>query len=170
MSLFIESIDLEGLIQEVAQTIQPLVVQNQNSFYVHCEPDIGVMESDILKVRQILFNLLSNAAKFTREGTIQLSLRRRILNHDVIGNWIEIQVMDTGLGMSPEQLKKIFLAFEQAEASTAKRYGGTGLGLAISQAFAEMLGGSITVHSQPGKGSVFTVLLPAQCPLPKIDL
>lgn len=169
MSLFIESIDLEALIQEIAQTIQPLIAQNQNSFYVHCEPDIGIMESDILKVRQILFNLLSNAAKFTREGTIQLSVRRRALNQEIVGNWIEIQVMDTGLGMSPEQLKRIFLAFEQAETSTAKRYGGTGLGLAISQAFADMLGGSITVHSQPGKGSVFTVLLPVQCPLPHKD-
>jgi PAS domain S-box-containing protein len=170
MSLFIESIDLEALIQEVAQTIQPLIAQNKNSFYVHCEQDLGIMESDILKVRQILFNLLSNAAKFTREGTIQLSLRRRALNHEVIGNWIEIQVMDTGLGMSPEQLRRIFLAFEQAETSTAKRYGGTGLGLAISQAFAEMLGGSIAVHSQPGKGSVFTILLPVQCPLPHKEL
>jgi PAS domain S-box-containing protein len=167
MSLFIETIDLEALFQEVAQTIQPLIVQNQNSFYVHCEPDIGMMESDILKVRQILFNLLSNAAKFTREGTIQLSARRRTLNQEVVGNWIEFQVMDTGLGMMPEQLRRIFQAFEQAQTSTAKRYGGTGLGLAISQAFAEMLGGSIAVHSHPGKGSVFTVLFPVQCPLPQ---
>jgi PAS domain S-box-containing protein len=170
MSLFIEFIDIAALVQEISQTIEPLVLQNNNQFEVCCEPNLGMMESDILKVRQILFNLLSNAAKFTRDGQVSLLVRRKTKGKDLIDNWVEFQVVDTGLGMSPEQVERIFNAFEQAEASTAKRYGGTGLGLAISQAFAEMLGGSITVRSWMGKGSTFSVLLPLQCPLPQRDI
>jgi adenylate cyclase len=112
---------------------------------------------DPMRLRQILLNLLSNACKFTKEGEVTLRARR-VANG---GDWIELAVADTGIGMSPEQQAKLFEEFTQADTSTAQRYGGTGLGLAITRKLARMMGGDVTVTSQLGKGSVFTVRLPS---------
>ena len=109
-----------------------------------------------MRLRQILLNLLSNACKFTKQGEVALRVRKVVDGCD----WIELAVSDTGIGMTPEQLSKLFEEFSQAEASTAQRYGGTGLGLAITRKLARMMGGDVTVTSEPGKGSVFTVRLP----------
>jgi signal transduction histidine kinase len=116
------------------------------------------MQADLTKVRQTLFNLLSNAAKFTEQGTISLTIARA---DGEDGDWLTFAVADTGIGMTEEQLGRLFEAFSQAEASTRSRYGGTGLGLAISRHFCRMMGGDITVESEPGQGSAFTVRLPA---------
>ena len=125
-----------------------------------CSDDIGSMQVDQTKVRQALFNLLSNAAKFTDHGTINLTAHREP------GDWIRFAVTDTGIGMTDEQLGRLFEAFSQAEASTRSRYGGTGLGLAISRHFCRLMGGDLTVTSVYGKGSTFTVRLPAVAPEP----
>jgi len=109
-----------------------------------------------MRLRQILFNLLSNACKFTKEGEVKLKARRLVDGRD----WIEVAVADSGIGMTPEQQAKLFGEFSQADASTAQRFGGTGLGLAITRKLARMMGGDVTVKSEPGKGSVFTVRLP----------
>jgi signal transduction histidine kinase len=119
------------------------------------------MDSDVTKIRQILLNLLSNAAKFTEQGLIRLDARRA--QHDG-GDWLTFQVTDNGIGISPQQIEHVFEAFTQADSSTSRKYGGTGLGLTISREFCEMLGGKISVESNPGQGSVFTVSLPVDAP------
>ena len=133
----------------------PLVEKNGNMLVVDCPNSIGSMHADQTKVRQTLFNLLSNAAKFTDHGTISLTVAREP------DDWLTFAVADTGIGMTEEQLGRLFEAFSQAEASTRSRYGGTGLGLAISRAFCRMMGGDLTVTSVYGEGSTFTVRLPA---------
>src|SRR4029434_939812 len=117
---------------------------------------LGALSVDPMRLRQILFNLLSNACKFTKEGEVKLNARRFVDGRD----WIEVAVSDSDIGMTPEQQGKIFEEFTQADASTAQRFGGTGLGLAITRTLARMMGGDVTVASEPGKGSVFTVRLP----------
>jgi signal transduction histidine kinase/ligand-binding sensor domain-containing protein len=156
MTLFIEEFDIAKLVREVEATLQPLVAKNANRLEVHCRADIGLMRADQTKVRQTLFNLLSNASKFTEKGTIRLEVTRTSAPDQII-----FRVSDTGIGMTPEQLGKLFQAFSQADASTSKKYGGTGLGLAISKKFCQVMGGDLTVESELGKGSVFTVTLPA---------
>jgi len=138
----------------VEAIVQPLVEKNGNTLVVACPPDIGSMHADLTKVRQALFNLLSNAAKFTDHGTISLAVRRET------DDWLTFAVADTGIGMSEEQLSRLFEAFSQAEASTRSKYGGTGLGLAISRHFCRLMGGDLTVESMYGEGSTFTVRLP----------
>jgi signal transduction histidine kinase len=113
-----------------------------------------------MRLRQILFNLLSNACKFTKNGEVKLKARRLVDGP----NWIEVAVADNGIGMTPEQQAKLFEEFTQADATTAQRFGGTGLGLAIARKLARMMGGDVTVTSEPGKGSVFTVCLPGSAP------
>jgi signal transduction histidine kinase len=125
---------------------------------VICPADIGMMTADQTKVRQTLYNLLSNASKFTEQGTIRLIVSRSSLNSPPLT--LNFVVTDTGIGMTPEQLAKLFQAFEQADSSTSKKYGGTGLGLAISRKFCQLMDGAITVQSEAGKGSTFTVTLP----------
>jgi signal transduction histidine kinase len=120
------------------------------------------MNSDLTKVRQILLNLLSNAAKFTEQGMIRLDAART--SRDDV-EWLTFKVTDNGIGMSPEQLEHVFNAFTQADSSTSRKYGGTGLGLTISKEFCEMLGGNISVESNPGQGSVFTLNLPVEAPV-----
>ncbi|WP_170984980.1 response regulator [Roseomonas sp. AR75] len=142
------------LVQDVAGTVEALAERRQNRLVVECDPDIGAAHSDVVKIRQCLFNLLGNAAKFTEGGTITLRARRA--EHMLV-----FEVEDTGIGMTPEQLDKLFRRFSQADASTTRRFGGTGLGLAITKAFATMLGGEITVRSEAGKGSCFTLRMPA---------
>jgi signal transduction histidine kinase len=157
VTLFIEEFDVAKLVRDVEATVQPLVAKNGNKLDVDCPADIGTMRADQTKVRQILFNLLSNASKFTGKGKIRLEVRR-FSAHDLV----VFRVSDSGIGMTTEQVGKLFQAFNQADASTSKKYGGTGLGLAISRKFCQMMGGDLTVESESGKGSTFSVTLPAE--------
>lgn len=159
MTLFLEDVSIPSLVSEVASTIQPLVEKNQNKLVVECAPNLGNLHADVTKVRQTLFNLLSNAAKFTHGGNITLTVSRK---HHQMRDWITFRVSDTGIGMTKEQLGKLFQAFVQADASTTRKYGGTGLGLAISRRFCLLMGGDITVASEPGKGTAFTATIPAR--------
>ncbi len=157
MTLYLETFDIAALVRDAVLLVQPLVEKNGNLLRVDCPADIGAMHADLTKVRQTLFNLLSNASKFTEHGTIFLTVKRDMVGGDP---WITMAVEDTGIGMTPAQVGKLFTAFTQADASTTRRYGGTGLGLAISRHFCRMMGGDIAVESEPGRGSTFTVRLP----------
>jgi PAS domain S-box-containing protein len=159
MELHLETFELQPAIEAVASTVLPLIEKNGNRLALQLAPDLGAMRADVTRVRQVLFNLLSNASKFTERGTITLTASRTGAPGDAM---VVFTVADTGIGMSDEQLGRLFQAFSQAEASTAARYGGTGLGLAISKMFCEMMGGEITVGSTPGAGTTFTVRIPAQ--------
>jgi signal transduction histidine kinase/DNA-binding response OmpR family regulator len=159
MELHLESFALGPLIEDVATTIQPLAEKTGNIISVHCGAEIGTMQADQTRVRQALLNLASNANKFTERGSVRIDARR---SHEDGRDWITIAVADSGIGMTPEQLQRLFQDFMQADASTTRRYGGTGLGLAISQRFCRMMGGDITVESEPGRGSTFTLRLPAE--------
>ncbi|AFZ09889.1 multi-sensor signal transduction histidine kinase [Oscillatoria nigro-viridis PCC 7112] len=160
--LELETFDVSEAVQDVARTVEPLFLRNTNRLNVECPHNIGELYSDQIKFTQILFNLLSNAAKFTHKGTITLSVER-IKNDE--NSWdseeLIVKCTDTGIGITPEQLQKLFQPFTQADASTTRKYGGTGLGLAIAQKYSQMLGGEITVISEFGKGSTFTLMLPA---------
>jgi PAS domain S-box-containing protein len=159
LELYVEPFDVADTVREVTTTIRPLVEKNANRLEVRCADALGTMRSDLVKVRQALLNLLSNACKFTDHGTVTLTAGRE-KNGDG-AEWLVFTVSDTGIGMTPEQMGKLFAAFSQADASTARRYGGTGLGLAITRRFCQMMGGDVVVSSEPGKGSTFTVRLPA---------
>jgi len=161
MTVYCETIDVEAMLREVDATIHPLIQKNRNRLELELGPGLGRMLSDLTKIRQTLFNLLSNAAKFTENGLIRLTAAR--LNQSGV-DWVRFSVEDNGIGMTPAQLEKLFQAFSQADASTARKYGGTGLGLAISRKICQILGGDITVTSKPGEGSAFTVMLPATAP------
>ncbi|HIK46725.1 MAG TPA: DUF3365 domain-containing protein, partial [Leptolyngbyaceae cyanobacterium M65_K2018_010] len=158
MDLFLETFAIAPMIHEIADTIRPLTAQHTNRLVVHCAPDLSPMHADITKLRQCLFNLLSNASKFTENGTITLTVEPTTLAGAVPA--IAFGVADTGIGMTPEQQAKLFQAFNQADPSTTRKYGGTGLGLVITQKFCEMMGGDIHVSSKPGQGTTFTVRLP----------
>jgi signal transduction histidine kinase len=158
MDLFLETFDISDLARGVMAIVQPLVEKNANSLVVSCADDLGTMRSDQTKVRQTLFNLMSNASKFTEQGTISLSVAREASDES---DWITFAVADTGIGMTDEQLGRLFEAFSQAEASTRSKYGGTGLGLAISRHFCRLMGGDLNVTSVYGQGSTFAVRLPA---------
>lgn len=157
MDVFLEDIDVAALVREVQSIVRPLVTKNNNKLEVICPEDIGHLRSDLTKVKQSLLNLLSNSAKFTSDGTITLKLWRAPAPG---GSTVSFEVSDTGIGMTPEQQKKLFRSFTQADTTTTKRFGGTGLGLAITKHFCVMLGGDVTVESTPGKGSTFTITLP----------
>lgn len=157
MDVFNESFSVASLVSDVAVTIQPLVAKNDNVLKVEIDDSLESMHADLTKVRQILFNLLSNACKFTEKGTVELGARRVT---DARGDQVEFLVSDSGIGMTAAQADKLFEPFTQADASTTRQYGGTGLGLAISRRFCEMMGGSISLESKPGEGSTFTVRLP----------
>jgi signal transduction histidine kinase len=152
-----ESVNLAPLIDEVIGTAGQLAEPNKNRLVVEAAEHLGSLTVDPMRLRQILLNLLSNACKFTKQGEVKLRARKVVDGRD----WFEFAVSDTGVGMTPEQQAKLFEEFSQAEASTAKRYGGTGLGLSITRKLARMMGGDVTVTSEHGKGSVFTVRLPA---------
>jgi signal transduction histidine kinase/CheY-like chemotaxis protein len=160
MDLFVESIDVEVLLADVSATVQPLMAKNGNVFETSFGPDLGIAQSDQTKMRQILLNLLSNAAKFTKQGRITLAARRMQTGDD---ERIEFEVSDTGIGMTADQIAKLYSAFSQADASTTRNYGGTGLGLALTKHFCVMLGGDVSVRSELGKGSTFVVTLPPVC-------
>ena len=159
MEVHLEPFDVRRLIRDVATTVGPLVEKNDNILEVEVDGDLGTVHSDETKIRQVLYNLLSNACKFTENGRISLHARREQINDETC---LTFQVRDTGIGMSHEQLDRIFEAFAQADASITRRYGGTGLGLAISRRFCRMLGGDLTVASAPGTGSEFAVQLPVR--------
>jgi signal transduction histidine kinase len=153
MTIFAEDFDIPTLLDGVKSMVSPLVEKNGNTLVLECPPDAGAMHADATKVRQALFNLLSNAAKFTEQGTITLTVR-------ATSDSVSFDVTDTGIGMSEEAIGRPFEAFSQAEASTSSKYGGTGLGLALSREFCRLMGGDITVASAPGEGSTFTITLP----------
>jgi len=151
-----ESINLARLIDEVVGTAGQLAEKNQNRLIVEAPEHLGALNADSMRLKQILLNLLSNACKFTKEGEVILRVRKVADGRD----WVELAVADSGIGMTAEQQAKLFQDFTQADSLTARRYGGTGLGLAITRKLARMMGGDVTVASEPGKGSVFTVRLP----------
>jgi signal transduction histidine kinase len=155
-----QTVRLVPLIDEVMGTASQLAEQNKNRLVVETADDLGVLTVDPMRLKQILFNLLSNACKFTKQGEVKLRARRMADG----GDWIELAVVDSGIGMTPEQQAKLFEEFSQADATTAQRFGGTGLGLAIARKLARMMGGDVTVTSEPGKGSAFTVRLPGGVP------
>jgi signal transduction histidine kinase len=151
-----EPVNLARLIDEVVGTAGQLAEKNKNRLIVEAQENLGPLTADAMRLKQILLNLLSNACKFTKEGEVALRVRKVADGRD----WIELAVADTGIGMTAEQQAKLFQDFIQADSLTARRYGGTGLGLAISRKLARMMGGDVTVASEPGKGSVFMVRLP----------
>jgi PAS domain S-box-containing protein len=177
MDLYLETFEVAGMIREVVSTIQPLIDRNANTLVVRADDDLGSIRADLTKVRQALFNLLSNASKFTDHGTITLTVERGMgdrgsgmengQGESPTGDWITFAVTDSGIGMTPEQMGRLFQAFSQADASTTRKYGGTGLGLAITRHFCRMMGGDVTVTSEPGKGSTFTIRLPTEVVDPK---
>ncbi|MGE3246077.1 MAG: sensor histidine kinase [Beijerinckiaceae bacterium] len=158
VELKIADVDLGALAQDVITTTQPLISANGNKLVVDRPDNLGTVRTDATKLRQIVLNLVSNAAKFTDKGTVFLSFRR---DQKLGGDWIEVQVRDTGIGMTKEELSRLFKNFGQATAATSGKYGGTGLGLAISQKLCAQLGGGITVVSEQGVGSSFTMRVPA---------
>jgi len=158
MELNLDTFALPPLIDEVVKTIEPLAAKNGNQVAVHCDAALGMIHADQMRLRQALLNLMSNANKFTEKGTVTIAACQKQENGR---DWVTLSVADTGIGMTPEQMGKLFQEFSQASSKTASKYGGTGLGLVISQRFCQMMGGDITVASEPGKGSVFTVRPPA---------
>ena len=154
IDLKIEKFDLNEMVGEVVATVEPMVVENKNKLVVKCPPDLGIVSTDPTKLRQAALNLLSNAAKFTQNGTVTLTVRRR---KRPAGDWIEIQVQDTGIGIAKEDIGRLFQNFGQANRSTANKYGGTGLGLALSQKLCALMGGAISVKSEFGQGSSFSI-------------
>src|SRR5262249_4051210 len=156
LELNLQTVQLAPLIDEVIGTARQLADQNKNRLTAEARDDLGSLTVDPMRLRQILFNLLSNACKFTKDGEVNLKAGRLVDGRD----WIEVAVADSGIGMTPEQQAKLFAEFTQAETTTAQRFGGTGLGLAITRKLARMMGGDVIVTSELGKGSVFTVRLP----------
>jgi len=157
LELNVESVSIAPLVEEVIGTARPLAEQNKNTLSVECPRDLPPIEADAMRLRQIILNLLSNACKFTKAGDVKLQVTTALRNGR---QFIEIAVIDSGIGMTAEQMSRLFEEFSQADASTARQYGGTGLGLAITRRLCQMMGGDVTVASEPGKGSTFTVFLP----------
>jgi PAS domain S-box-containing protein len=161
LDLHIEDFHVPPMVHDVSTTAQALAVANENQLTVNCEDDLGTMHSDITRVRQILLNLLSNAFKFTEKGTVTLSVER---DASASGDWLSVEVADTGIGMTEEQIGRLFQEFSPADNSMTRKYGGTGLGLAISRRLCRLLGGEITVESEFKKGTTFRVRLPVAGP------
>jgi len=161
--LVIDEVDIASLIDEIHTTAVPLAAKHGNRLTVHCPRTIGTLSTDELRLRQILLNLLSNACKFTENGQISLAVERRPGGPGEVDS-VLFQVTDTGIGMSPEQMRRIFQPFQQAEAATTRKYGGTGLGLTISRRLCEMMGGNVDVESTLGEGTTFSVRLPTVVP------
>jgi len=161
MEAFAEDIDLDVLIDEVSATVHPLLEKNKNSLAIERGGEPGMAYQDVTKLRQSLFNLLSNAAKFTHEGTVTLSVNR---TEKTGVSWLTFAVSDTGIGIAEDKIEHVFEEFAQADDSTTRNYGGTGLGLAISKRFCELLGGDLILQSKLGEGSTFTIRIPATLP------
>ena len=159
MDLYLERFDLSATLDEIVSTVSPLIEKNANTLDIDVPGDLGAVRADLTKLRQALFNLLSNAAKFTHNGEITLVAKRE---HRPAGDWISLSVRDTGIGIAADKIQILFEEFRQADDSTTRNFGGTGLGLAITRRFCEMMGGNISVDSHPGEGSTFTIHLPAE--------
>jgi signal transduction histidine kinase len=161
MDLHLETFDIASMLREVVTAIQAMVEEKANTLEVRSALELRTMRADLSKVRQSLFNLLSNACKFTERGRITLTVSHA---SDALlpADWVTFRISDTGIGITPEQMAKLFQPFTQADASTTRQYGGAGLGLAITQRFCQLMGGDITVDSEVGKGSTFTIRLPTQ--------
>lgn len=159
MDVYLEQVFLTRVVEEVKTIVSPMMAKNENRFVIDCPIDIGTLRTDVTKLKQSLINLLSNAAKFTKNGEVVLRLARDVTAD---GEMVRFDVTDSGIGMSEEQMGRLFQAFTQADSSTTRNFGGTGLGLTITKHFAAMLGGTIRVASQPGLGSTFTIELPAE--------
>ncbi|MEI8292591.1 MAG: ATP-binding protein [bacterium] len=164
MTVFCESIDIAGMVRDIEATMLPAIQKNGNTLTVEIPGDIGTMQSDLTKIRQTLFNLLSNAAKFTENGQIHIEVGAVIQNRQ---KFVTFAISDTGIGMTPKQLGRLFKPFTQADESTTRKYGGTGLGLAISRRFCQLLGGDIEAKSKKSTGSTFTVILPRKTKTPR---
>ena len=175
VELYLETVNISLLIREIIIMVRPLVEKNANVLVVDCADNLGYMKTDLTKVRQSLFNLLSNACKFTKKGKITINVEKEYRKSGTLNGeehksailYILFKVTDTGVGISPERMEKLFQPFTQADASTTREYGGTGLGLAITKKLSRIMGGDIFVESEVGKGSTFTILLPAEVILPK---
>jgi signal transduction histidine kinase len=161
MEIDLETFDVAAVVRDVVGAIGPLAERNRNTVRVAAGEGLGTMRADLTKVRQSLLNLLSNACKFTEDGVVDLEVTRAA-GRD--GDWLTFRVTDSGIGMTPEQLGRLFHAFTQADPSTTRKYGGSGLGLAITRRFCEMMGGSVEIQSEPGRGTTVTMRLPAQVP------
>jgi PAS domain S-box-containing protein len=173
-SLYVEPFEISTLLKELVRTVEPLMQKKGNQFKLQSDISASIMNADRTKLRQVLLNLLSNAAKFTEDGMITLIVGPlEASTPDLVAqtqtDWVRFQIQDTGIGMTPEQLQRVFHAFMQADESTSRRYGGTGLGLALSQSFCHMMGGVISVESELGTGSTFTVDMPLNCAATSID-
>jgi len=172
MEIHLETFPIKDLVNDVASMLRPLVDKKENRLVIICSEDIGEMHADISKVRQCLLNLLGNANKFTEKGSIRLEVKKTANSNDVATTLnshsltISFVVMDEGIGMSQEQLEKLFEAFTQGESSTSRKYGGTGLGLTITKHFAEMMNGTVSVESELAQGSTFTLTLPVEVEAP----
>jgi signal transduction histidine kinase len=164
MELHLETFPLVPVIKDVARTIEPMAMKIGNRLAIDCPVDMGTIHADQTRFRQSLLNLASNANKFTEKGTVTIAAHQA---QEDGREWIILAVADTGIGMTPEQMGKLFQEFSQASSATASKYGGTGLGLAISKRFCQMMGGDITVKSEPGRGSTFTIRLPKIVEAPK---
>ncbi len=160
MELYVESFHIASVVHEVISTVEPLALRQANILDVELAADLETMEADVVKVRQGLMNLLSNACKFTERGTVTVRVWRGVAQQLGLANAVFFSVQDTGIGLSPEQLERLFQPFTQADASTTRRYGGTGLGLAITRRFCQMMGGDVLAESELGQGSRFTMVLP----------
>jgi signal transduction histidine kinase/DNA-binding response OmpR family regulator len=162
VDLYLESFNVKKMVKDVVDTIQPICEKNNNKLVVDCSDGIGLMRSDFTKVRQSLFNLLSNASKFTHNGEVRLTIKPSVFQSKTgeTQKFLHFIVKDTGIGMKTEHCQKLFQAFSQADSSTTRKYGGTGLGLAITQNFINMMGGEVTAESEFGVGSTFTLKLP----------
>ena len=161
MELFVTSFEIESMVQTIKDVSEPLAAKNDNGFVINLDGAMGSMSQDETKLRQCITNFLSNGFKFTKNGTVTLDVKSRMID-DI--EFIDFAVIDTGAGMSPEGVAKVFEEYTQAERSTSANYGGTGLGLPISKKFAEMMGGDVVVTSEEGVGSVFTMSVPRECP------
>ncbi|MBD2175336.1 response regulator [Pseudanabaena sp. FACHB-1998] len=160
LEIYYDDFEVENVIWEATTTIQPLLNKNSNLLTIDCEDQIGAIRADLTRVRQILLNILSNACKFTKAGVITMKISRQFLEQE---EYFCFTISDTGIGISPENLQKLFHPFSQVDSSTTRQYGGTGLGLAISQRLCQMMGGEIIVQSELGTGSQFTIYLPVNC-------
>jgi signal transduction histidine kinase len=160
MELFLEAVYVDEVVAAVVATVEPLVIRSGSAFRLHAPPGLGTITTDQLRLQQVLLNLLSNAAKFTENGTVELTAERVPAG----GGEVVFRVTDTGIGMTPDQIAGLFRPFTQADASTTRKYGGTGLGLTITKHFVEMMGGTLTMRSSPGAGTTVEVRIPAQSP------
>jgi signal transduction histidine kinase len=165
MELHLETFALVPVIKDVAKTIEPMAMKSGNRVVIDCPPDLGTIHADQTRFQQSLLNLASNANKFTEKGTLTITAHQ---GQEDGRDCVTIAVADTGIGMTPEQIGKLFQEFSQASSATASKYGGTGLGLAISKRFCQMMGGDITVESEPGRGSTFTIRLPRIVEAPRV--